>query len=131
MAKPPQSLEEVRRKVEQSLSEKPQLDPKTEVIPGPATKEMSDQSITIAAARRLTETCNNTAADIQETGETVVKVAADIAAETEALAELLRKHGAAIATRIEEFTALTKRVAEAVEAARADVNGAPPLTPSS
>jgi hypothetical protein len=133
MAKPPQNLEDVRHKIEQSLSEKPESDVKPDVVQGPPKRDTDDPSRAIAAARRLTDTCNKAATDIQETGETIVNVAAGIAAETEGLAELLRKHGAAIATRIEEFTALTKRVADAVEAARADVNSAsaPSLTPSS
>jgi hypothetical protein len=166
VAKPPQNLEDVRRKIEQSLSEKlePEFKPdivqvpskrdtgdplsaiaaqslsaklepevKPDVVQVPSKQDTGDPLSAIAAARRLTDTCNKTAADIQETGETIVNVAAGIAAETEALAELLRKHGAAIAARIEEFTALTKRVADAVDAARADVSGAsaPPLMPSS
>jgi hypothetical protein len=128
MAKPPQNLEDVRRKIEQSLSEQSQPDVKPDVVP--SKPDAGDPSNAIAVARRLTDTCNKTAADIQETGETIVNVAAGIAAETQALAELLRKHGAAISTRIEEFTNLTTRVAGAIEAARADVNGAPPLTPT-
>jgi nanoRNase/pAp phosphatase (c-di-AMP/oligoRNAs hydrolase) len=57
-------------------------------------------------------------------------VAHAIAAETQALAELLRKHGAAIAARIEEFNAMSRRVSEKLNAARADVLGAAGTAPS-
>src|SRR5262249_27693393 len=109
MAKPPQNLEDVRRKIEQSLSENRVYDAKPERVQLPPERDTVDPSTAIAAVGRLTDVCHKTANDIQETGQTIVNVAAGIAAETDALAELLRKHGAAIAARIEEFTALTKR----------------------
>jgi len=133
MAKPPQGSDEVKGKVEPSLSDKPQRDAMPDAPRDTVKPDVADRSITIAVARTLTDTCNKSAADIQKTGESVVQVANGIAAETQALAELLRKHGTSIAARIEEFTALTKRVADAVEAACADVSGAsgPPLAPGS
>jgi hypothetical protein len=132
MPKPPQNLEDVRCKIEQSLAENQVYDVKPEPVQLPPKQSSGDPSSAVAAVGRLTDACNKTANDIQETGQTIVNVAAGIAAETDALAELLRKHGAAIAARIDEFTALTKRVAGAVEAARADVDGVstPPLTPN-
>jgi len=81
-------------------------------------------------ADRLVSSCNATAAEIQSSGEAVVQVANAIAAETQALAELLRKHGNAIEARIEEFTAMSQRVAEKVQAARADVLSASGSSPS-
>ena len=81
-------------------------------------------------ADKLAQTCDTTAAEIQATGEAVMQVAQSIAAETQALAELLRKHGAAIAARIEEFSAMSKRVSEKLNAARADVLGAGGTAPS-
>ena len=52
-----------------------------------------------------------------------MQVANDIAAETRALADLLRKHGASIADRIEEFGSMSKRVAQAVQKGRGEVSG--------
>ena len=83
------------------------------------------------ATRPLSEVYNNAATEIQSTGEAVVQMANEIATETRALADLLRKHGASIAERIEEFTSMTKRVAEAVQKGRGEMssgqtNGTPP-----
>ena len=50
-----------------------------------------------------------------------MQVANDIAAQTQALADLLRKHGSSIADRIEEFASMTKRVADAVQKGRTEV----------
>jgi len=51
----------------------------------------------------------------------VVEVANRIAAETDALAELLRRHGASITTKIEHFTEMTKQIGASVQAVRADL----------
>ncbi len=48
-------------------------------------------------------------------------MANSIVAETQALAELLRKHGASIAERITEFSVMSKRVAEAVQKGQQEV----------
>src|SRR5262249_10190957 len=98
--------------------------PPAETTTQPEARGESDQ---------LVQVCNTTATEIESTGDAVVQVAHSIAAETQALAELLRKHGAAIAARIDEFNAMSKRVSEKLNAARADVlgggAGAPSLAP--
>ena len=133
MARSPKSLDELKSSIEESMAEALQLSgdepaPTETVAPrasgiAPETRSNADQ---------LVETCNTTAAEIQATGDAVVQVAHSIAAESQALAELLRKHGAAIAARIEEFNAMSKRVSEKLNAARADVlgaGGAPSIAP--
>jgi hypothetical protein len=133
MARSIRSLDEVKRSIEQSLTEhlestrsdggeRPAREADTSADPDASAR---------AAGRQLVDVCNKSALDIQRTGEAVVKVAEDISAETQALAELLRKHGVSIAARIEEFTAMTRRVADQVDAARtqllsAAIPGAPP-----
>jgi hypothetical protein len=76
-----------------------------------------------AAADRVSRACDTTAADIETAAEVLLKVAQGIAQESHELAELLRKHGKLIANRIEEFTAMTQRVALRMREARADVLG--------
>ena len=93
-------------------------------------RETSIQPEERSNADQLVATCNTTASEIQATGDAVVQVAQSLAAETQALAELLRKHGTAIAARIEEFNAMSKRVSEKLNAARADVLGAGGTAPS-
>ena len=61
-------------------------------------------------ARRLSDVCNVVAAEMKETGQTVVNIANTIAAESEALAELLHKHGTAMEARIEQFMSMSDRV---------------------
>ena len=61
-------------------------------------------------ARRLSDVCNVVAAEMKETSQTVVNIANTIAAESEALAELLHKHGTAIEARIEQFMSMSDRV---------------------
>jgi hypothetical protein len=60
--------------------------------------------------KRLSDVCDAVAAEMQETSQTVVNIANTIAAESEALAELLHKHGAAIEARIEQFMSMSDRV---------------------
>jgi len=75
------------------------------------------------AARLIRRACNTSAADIQKTGETVMQIADAIFAETKALADMLRKHGTRISSRVEEFTAMTQQVTARMEAVRNDVVG--------
>ena len=131
MARSPQSLDNLKSSIEESMAEALQLrdnEPEpTEAVP---PRETSIQPEVRSNADHLVETCNTTAAEIQATGDAVVQVAHSLAAETQALAELLRKHGGAIAARIEEFNAMSKRVSEKLNSARADVLGAGGTAPS-
>jgi len=131
MARSPQSLDDLKSSIEESMAEALQLRddepaPTETVAPRATGIEPEARS----NADQLVETCNTTAAEIQATGDAVVQVAHAIAAETQALAELLRKHGGAIAARIEEFNAMSKRVSEKLNAARADVVGSSGTAPS-
>jgi hypothetical protein len=138
MARPPRSLDEVTRSIEQSLIPQEEGDPQ-ERSPGasdnPAEPAKNSQSPRSEAARPLSEVYNKAADEIQNTGETVVRVANDIAAQTRELADLLRTHGASIAQRIEDFTSMTQRVAEAVQKGRGEVSSGttsgPPFIPRS
>ena len=132
MARAPRSLDELKSSIEESMAEAlqqhRQADPA--LVPTVQPAEATAQPEPRGDANQLVEVCNTTAADIQATGDAVVQVAHSMAAETQALAELLRKHGAAIAARIEEFNAMSKRVSEKLNAARADVLGAAGTAPS-
>jgi len=133
MARTPRNLDELKSSIEESMAEAlaqqgPDLEPApAETVPASDANARPDPR---GDAARLAQTCDTTAAEIAATGEAVVQVANSIAAETQALAELLRKHGAAIAARIEEFSAMSKRVSEKLNAARADVLGAGGAAPS-
>src|SRR5437588_3912998 len=61
--------------------------------------------------------CEAIAAEILKTGKTVMDIANNLSAETEALAELLRKHGAAMGMRIEEFMTMSDCVRDKMRAA--------------
>jgi ABC-type transporter Mla subunit MlaD len=131
MARSPQSLDELKSSIEESMAEALHQRPdEPEFVQTLPAAETTVQPEPRGEADRLVETCNTTAAEIQATGDAVVQVANSIAAETQALAELLRKHGAAIAARIEEFNAMSKRVSEKLNAARAEVLGAGAGAPS-
>jgi hypothetical protein len=133
MARSPKSLDELKSSIEESMAEALQQhrqDGEPSSVETMAPPESGAQAEARSEADRLTQACNATAADIQATGEAVMQVAHSIAAETQALAELLRKHGAAIASRIEEFSAMSKRVSEKLNAARAEVLGASGAAPS-
>jgi hypothetical protein len=129
MARSPQTFDELKSSIEESMAEalqqhRPNEAPTVPLVGTTAAPEAHGD------ANQLVQVCNTTAADIQATGDAVVEVAHSIAAETQALAELLRKHGAAIAARIEEFNAMSKRVSEKLNAARADVLGVSGTAPS-
>jgi len=117
-------LEEVKRKVQESLTE--DVDSaRAEGIratPQEGVTPVADPPSTAAAAtQKLTDACNSTASEIENAGKAVVEVANRIAAETDALAELLRRHGASITTKIEHFTETTKQIGASVQAVRADL----------
>ena len=132
MARSPRSFDELKSSIEESMAEALQQhrpdEPEFAATVPPA--EATTQPEARGDANQLVQVCNTTAAEIQATGDAVVQVAHSIAAETQALAELLRKHGGAIAARIEEFNAMSKRVSEKLNAARADLLGAGATAPS-
>jgi ABC-type transporter Mla subunit MlaD len=132
MARSPKSLDDLKSSIEESMAEALQQhrqdDPDFVQALPPAETTVAPEAR--GEADRLVQACNATAAEIQATGDAVVQVANSIAAETQALAELLRKHGAAIAARIEEFNAMSKRVSEKLNAARAEVLGTGGAAPS-
>ena len=131
MARSPQNLDDLKSSIEESMAEALQLrDDEPQPVEAVRSPQTSIAPEGRSNADQLVATCNTTAAEIQGTGDAVVEVAHAIAAETQALAELLRKHGAAIAARIEEFNAMSKRVSEKLNAARADVLGAAGTAPS-
>ena len=149
MARSPRSLDELKTSIEESMADALHQHTQQDVEPvAPTTvpaqdlrdqdlrdqdlrhQDLRDRAESRSDADRLVHACNTTAAEIQGTGEAVLQVASSIAAETQALAELLRKHGAAIAVRIEEFAAMSKRVADKVQAARDDVASAAGTAPS-
>jgi hypothetical protein len=132
MARSPRSFDELKSSLEESMAEALQQHRPAEpaLVPTVQPADATTQPEARGDASQLVEVCNTTAADIQATGDAVLQVAHSMAAETQALAELLRKHGAAIAARIEEFNAMSKRVSEKLNAARADVLGAAGTAPS-
>ena len=89
-----------------------------EVVPRAAAKQQKDDH---SVAQQLVNECETVALAIQETGQTVVNIANTISAETEALAELLRKHGAEMSARIEEFMTMSDRVRDRMRAVHDDV----------
>jgi hypothetical protein len=100
------------------------------------TKEVSapldskHQRVPPKTAKSLAHVCDEVAAEIQETGQTVVNIANTIAAETEALAELLRKHGAAMSARVDQFITMSDRVKHRMRDAHNDIHRTLEVTPS-
>jgi hypothetical protein len=91
----------------------------------------SKQQITSPTpAKRLSDVCDVVAAEMQETSQTVVNIANTIAAESEALAELLHKHGTAIEARIEQFMSMSDRVRVKMREAHDDMLGTAGTGPS-
>jgi len=83
-----------------------------------------------SSGKRLGEVCDAIAAEIQETGQSVVNIANTIAAESDALAELLHKHGSAIEARIEQFMSMSDRVKVKMREAHNDMLGTSDTAPS-
>src|SRR5580704_8190244 len=132
MARSNPDLEGIKRNMEQILSnQKGGFDQILKVgSNGVADATSSEMSAPPAVARQLADACLTTASDIQKAGEDIVQVANGIAAETAALAELLRRHGAEISDRIEQFTVMTNRISNVVRDVRADLSpskSSPPL----
>lgn len=122
MARTPHSLDEITRNIEQDLI------PAGEQSPGDSASEYSYARRASSTdepgaepVRPFADIYNKAADDIQSSGQSIIQAATAIAAETDALADLLRKHGASIAGRIEEFSTMSKRVADAVKKGRKDV----------
>lgn len=74
-------------------------------------------------AGHFVDECESLALAMQQTGSTVVTIANEISEETEALADLLRKHGAAMRARIEEFMTMSDRVKDRMRSAHGDIAG--------
>lgn len=94
---------------------------------GPESKQ---QRASRASGKRLSEVCDVVAAEIQETAQTVVNIANTIAAESDALAELLHKHGTEIEARIEQFMSMSDRVKVKMREAHDDMLGTSGTGPS-
>ncbi|MBV8823915.1 MAG: hypothetical protein JO220_02840 [Hyphomicrobiales bacterium] len=75
----------------------------------------------LGPAKRLSNVCDAVAAEMKETSQTVLNIANTIAAESDALAELLHKHGTAIEARIEQFVSMSDRVRMKMRAAHDDM----------
>jgi hypothetical protein len=88
------------------------------------------QKTSQAPGRRLSDVCATVAAEMQETSQAVVNIANTIAAESDALAELLHKHGTAIEARIEQFMSMSDRVRLRMREAHDDMLGSPATGPS-
>lgn len=86
-----------------------------------AASDSKQQKAANGTPKRLANVCEAIAAEIQETGQSVVNIANTIAAESEALAELLHKHGTAIEARIEAFMSMSDRVKDRMRAAHDDM----------
>lgn len=127
MVRSPRNLDDQKTDIEASIAETLQQrlrhGSEPTMTETSAAFVLSDQTTPLRSADHLVNACNATAADVERTGEAVVQMANNIAAEAQALAELLRKHGTAIGARIEEFTAVSERVADKVHAAHADALG--------
>jgi hypothetical protein len=132
MARSNPDLEGVKRNMEQILSnQKSGFEQILKVgSNGVADASPNEKSAPPAVVRQLADACHTTASDIQKAGEDIVQIANGIAAETAALAELLRRHGAEISDRIEQFTVMTNRISNVVRDVRADLSpskSSPPL----
>jgi len=104
----------------------PQMGPKVT----PAGLDSKQQKDSHAPGKDLAAVCDAVASEIQETGQSVVNIANTIAAESDALAELLHKHGTAMAARIEQFMSMSDRVKVKMRDAHEDMLGASGTGPS-
>jgi len=99
---------------------------KATVIGADSKQQKSSQT----PGKRLSDVCDAVAAEMQETSQAVVNIANTIAAESDALAELLHKHGTAIEARIEQFMSMSDRVRLRMREAHDDMLGAAGTGPS-
>jgi len=104
----------------------PQKEAKTTVTGLGSKQQIPSRS----SGKRLSEVCDAVAAEMQETGQTVVNLANTIAAESDALAELLHKHGTAIEARIEQFMSMSDRVRVKMREVHDDMLGTSGTGPS-
>jgi hypothetical protein len=96
----------------------------------PAGLDPKLQRASLAPGKDLAAVCDAVAIEIQETGQSVVNIANTIAAESDALAELLHKHGTAMAARIEQFMSMSDRVKVRMREAHDDMLGKSGMGPS-
>jgi hypothetical protein len=89
----------------------------------PSTTGITQQKTDTGIARNIADECESLATAIQQTGTTLVIMATGISEETQALAELLRKHGAAMRARIEEFMTMSGRVRDKMRSVHGDMVG--------
>jgi len=113
----------------ESLQRTAQL-PQTRSKATSATADPKQQKSSRTPGKRLTEVCDAVAAEMQETGQTVVNIANTIAAESSALAELLHKLGTAIEDRIAQFISMSDRVRLRMREAHDDMLGTSETGPS-
>ena len=95
--------------IAETLQRRGQL-PQKEAKPAGAGFGSKQQIPPQTPGKRLSNVCDVVAAEMKETSQSVVNIANTIAAESEALAELLHKHGMAIEARIEQFMSMSDRV---------------------
>jgi len=84
--------------------------PQKAAKPAEARLGLKQQIPSQTSGKRLSNICDVVAAEMKETSQSVLNIANTIAAESEALAELLHKHGMAIEARIEQFMSMSDRV---------------------
>jgi ABC-type transporter Mla subunit MlaD len=121
-----QNLDETIADALQRGGQSVQVGPKETV----GTLDTKHHKVSRSNGKQLASACDAAAAEIQETGQTVVNIANTIAAEAEALAELLHKHGSAISARVDEFMTLSDRVKDRMRDAHNDVISASGPGPS-
>jgi len=86
-----------------------------------ASSGSKQQVLPRTPGKRLSEVCGVVAAEMKETSQTVLNIANNIVAESDALAELLHKHGTAIEARIEQFMSMSDGVRLKMRAAHDDM----------
>lgn len=120
---------ELEHSIAGGLQRRSQFPPTESKVTG-AGVNSKQQKDTQAPGKRLSDVCAAVAAEMQETSQTVVNIANTIAAESEALAELLHKHGTAIEARIEQFMSMSDRVRVRMREAHDDMLGTSGSGPS-
>ena len=119
-------LEGVKRNMEQILSSQESgFEQILKASDGLAEVALNNDTTAPGVVRQLAVACDTIASNIQRAGEEIVQIANGIAAATAAVAELVRRHGADISYRIENFTVMTRRVSNVSRDVRADLPLAP------
>jgi hypothetical protein len=145
------NLEEIRRTVEASLRssgngsdklplalgehERIQAEHQTAITPSDKNEQTGGSTDFVAAdrierignasARAITEACETTATDIEQTGQLAVDVAAEIMKEAKELAAGLREKGDRMSEHLKEFAQLAKRVSVTMRETRNEVASPP------